>query len=1162
MTMRIARYTCALLLFTVLAGGTPPAADAYTFARIADTGGGFTFPDPPLPAINGAGSVAFGGVRSGQEGVFSGTGGSVTTIAVVGATFSAFGLPAIASDGTVAFPASLVAGGAGVFRGSGGGTTIASSAGDLDTFAGACALGAGGVVAFQAVRDDGSQGIFTGVGAAVTVVVDSVSEALTEFGVPSLSSTGTVAFRAVRTAGGIAIFTAQAGAPAAVVAESGSVFSDFGQFPAINAGGTVAFQAALAGGGQGIFTAAPGAAPVTVATTEDGFTALGSVAINGNGAVAFLATVGGATGIYTGPDASRQKVIAVGDALGGSTVVALEFGRDGLNDTGQVAFYAELASGVKSVYRANAPNLRVTTLTLSPAVGGPGATVTATDTTKNVGPGHASSTVTRFYYSQDNVLDAADVELGTRAVVALAVGAEETGSVALTLPASATSGTAFIIAKADGSGDVVEASETDNNRTASIKLGPDLRVAVVTAPASVAPGDTIAIGDTTENQGGAQAPATITRFFLSTDNLLDAGDTLLGERPVGVLAGLASDTGSTNVTLPGNLTQGTYFIIARADATDLVTETSETNNVKVRSVTMGVDLVVIGLSAPDGGAAGQPISVTETTRNAGGGPAGASSTKIFLSTDNVLDGADTLLGTHAVPALAGGASDTATTVVTIPASAGPGSYFLLVKADADEAVAESSETNNVLAKAFGIGADMIVQTFTTPPTAATGAVVQVTDGTRNNGAGPAAATTTTFYLSADATLDASDTLLGSRAVPALPSGTTNMATTSLTLPAGVAGNLFLIARADEGDVVPEKTEINNTVARAIAIGADLVIATMTASPSASGTVAVTETTQNIGPAEAPASTTVYYLSADNVFDSGDTPLGSRSIPALAPGASSAGTVSLALPPGPAGSMFIIARADGEAVVPEVLETNNTTTRAVTIGADLVVSSFTASVSKTGNVVVSDTTRNIGPGAAAATTTIYYLSTDNALDAGDTPLGSRPIPALAAGASSADSVSLPLPPGAAGSVFVIARADGDAVVPEVLETNNTQAVPLSVGPDLRITGLSITPTKNLTAGTVLTLADTVQNAGVTSARSTETRFFFSVDAILDPSDTPLGARTVPQLATRATSVGSTQVTIPAGTVAGRYYVIAVADADGTEPETVETNNVLSQRVTVN
>jgi hypothetical protein len=78
--------------------------------------------------------------------------------------------------------------------------------------------------------------------------------------------------------------------------------------------------------------------------------------------------------------------------------------------------------------------------------------------------------------------------------------------------------------------------------------------------------------------------------------------------------------------------------------------------------------------------------------------------------------------------------------------------------------------------------------------------------------------------------------------------------------------------------------------------------------------------------------------------------------------------------------------------------------------------------------------------AGPTTTRFYLSRNVALDAGDVPFASgRSVPDIAAGASNAGMTTLTIPPGTApGSYYVLAKADGDGVVAEGIETNNVTA----------------------------------------------------------------------------------------------------------------------------
>jgi subtilase family serine protease len=57
-----------------------------------------------------------------------------------------------------------------------------------------------------------------------------------------------------------------------------------------------------------------------------------------------------------------------------------------------------------------------------------------------------------------------------------------------------------------------------------------------------------------------------------------------------------------------------------------------------------------------------------------------------------------------VAAIDAGGSSAGSTAVTIPATITPAFYYLLLKADADNAVAESYETNNVTARTMWITA--------------------------------------------------------------------------------------------------------------------------------------------------------------------------------------------------------------------------------------------------------------------------------------------------------------------------------------------------------------------------------------------------------------------------------------------------------------------------
>ena len=108
---------------------------------------------------------------------------------------------------------------------------------------------------------------------------------------------------------------------------------------------------------------------------------------------------------------------------------------------------------------------------------------------------------------------------------------------------------------------------------------------------------------------------------------------------------------------------------------------------------------------------------------------------------------------------------------------------------------------------------------------------------------------------------------------------------------------------------------------------DLVATSMSNPPTSvrrKGTFSVSDVVRNQGTGTAAASTTRYYLSVDAVRNLGDQLLtGARSVPSLAPGAQSAGTVSVKIPASMAtGSYFVLACADDGKVVAESSEGNN------------------------------------------------------------------------------------------------------------------------------------------------------------------------------------------------------------------------------------------------
>ncbi|MFC7111222.1 CARDB domain-containing protein [Nonomuraea rubra] len=217
--------------------------------------------------------------------------------------------------------------------------------------------------------------------------------------------------------------------------------------------------------------------------------------------------------------------------------------------------------------------------------------------------------------------------------------------------------------------------------------------------------------------------------------------------------------------------------------------------------------------------------------------------------------------------------------------------------------------------------------------------------------------------------------------------------------------------------------------------------------------------------------------------------------------------------------------------------------------DLVVTGLTwtpASPTATTAITLSATIRNAGTAASAATSVNLY--------AGPTKVGSAGVAALAAGAST--TVSANIGTRQAGVYQVSAKVDEEQEVPEQNEANNAFTAPTSLviaeapGPDLQVLGITATP-PNPAAGARVTFTVAVKNRGTTTT----------------------GATTVTRVAVGGTTLNTDTAPIAAGATAnvamtggwtattGGATITATADATGAVTETDESNNTLSQAITV-
>jgi hypothetical protein len=368
---RVGCLRAMCLTFLLWCFPSPVRAATYTFTLIADTTG--PFKTLGLPALTTQGRVAFfASLDTGGQGIFRKDGERLTTIADDQGAFQRFSdsaigvtIPSINAQGTVAFWAVLKAAGQGIFSGRGQQpTTIADDRGVLQTLGLFPSLNDSDTVAFWATTDAGGSGVFTGRGGPLTTVADT-DELFAGFGVPAINNPGWVTFVAERVDPPLfGIVARRRDVTRTIIDKFGNPPLPLQGFrpPRINTEGTVVFAADLQSQALVLFTG-DGEKLQVIAENERAdpvqFISFGTPAINNQGNIAFSALVSDArvpetyTGVFTGPEPLSDQVIRSGAALMGSTLTSAQMFREGLNDEGQIAFHATRADGTEAIYRAD-----------------------------------------------------------------------------------------------------------------------------------------------------------------------------------------------------------------------------------------------------------------------------------------------------------------------------------------------------------------------------------------------------------------------------------------------------------------------------------------------------------------------------------------------------------------------------------------------------------------------------------------------------------------------------------------------------------------------------------------------------------------------------------------------------------------------------------------
>ena len=820
------------------------------------------------------------------------------------------------------------------------------------------------------------------------------------------------------------------------------------------------------------------------------------------------------------------------------------------------------------------PDLVVVSPTASVGETVVGGSFTLSATVINAGGGASGSTTLRYYRSMDTTITRSDTEVGTAAVPALASAGNGSESISVTAPSSA--GIYYYGACVEP---VAGEPGTTNNCTPSVTVRAreprpvDLAMDAPTVRNSrPTPGAYFYYRVTVRNTGDSRAPSTALVCYHSADARITTSDTSLGRTSsIGSIA--AGGTYRTPCSTSAPSSPGRYYYGACVEPVAGEPDTENNCTPSVAVTVVSANLVVGPPSVSDSSPApGTAFTLSATVRNTGDGGSTPTTLRYYRSTDTTITTSDTPVSTAAVDGLAAAGTSSLSISLTTPSTPGPYYYGACV----DPVIHESGTADNC-SLSVTVTVPPRVDLVVGSPTVSTGSPAVGTAFTlsasvSNTGNGASASTTLRYYRSTDARITASDTEVGTDAVPALAAAGTSSESISVSAPP--SSRIYYYGACV--DTVTYESDTTDNCSSAVRVtvlssssGPDLVVVSPTASAGKTviGTsFTLSATVINLGRGASASTTLRYYRSTDAAITTSDTEVGTATtVGALAAAGTSSGSTSVTAP-SISGAWYYGACVN---TVTSESDTGNNCSPAVRVTVllkpDLEVTSYahSSTLSLGYDFTLSAWVRNTGGGPSRPTWRRYYRSEDETITTSDTEVGwptsrTHGVRALDAGEISRLSISV-VPPYSHGTYYYGACVD--AVANESDTGNNcSPAVTVTVlepAPNL-IVGSPKVSAASPAAGTDFTLSATVWNAGRAASGSTTLRYYRSADATITTSDTSEGTDAVPVLYGRNTSKQSVSVTAPS--TPGIYYYGACVDVVARESDT-GNNCSTAVRVTV-
>jgi len=468
--------------------------------------------------------------------------------------------------------------------------------------------------------------------------------------------------------------------------------------------------------------------------------------------------------------------------------------------------------------------------------------------------------------------------------------------------------------------------------------------------------------------------------------------------------------------------------------------------------------------------------------------------------------------------------------------------------------------------------DYVINDLQGPTEGFLGKTIEVSHTVCNNSLHDAPDMNIGFYLLHHNNVNSTGRRIGEQLVPALsPEGCANDNTT-LHIPANLpAGNYYLGANADDGNMVEEQLEDNNTIVANMVAVADYIDLTITAITGTvkiapGGIIRATNTVCSLGNRQPGHSYAALYLSEDAIITTDDTLIDTHSALLINADSCVEGSYWGILPVHKHDTYYLGSIADYRDEISEGDETNNTSAPLAVIvsegQADLVVNNAEGPSEAVlgSNIAVSVDTCNKGIRKSGDFVTHLYLSTNTDIDTNDTLIGSRSdfLYNEHCNNSAVDIIgTIPKNLAIGPTYYLGVITDAEHQVDESDETNNKLAgnsINIKV-PSTDLTVKVLSGPENARSGDAVTITGTICNEGSGPLSAQFGEIYLSSNKLASPDDRRVGWQYSDESEEQCTDDISNVVEIPADLAPGQYYWRIDIDTTQSVQETSEDNNSL-------